>query len=668
MQGTALKKEKLNGLERIIIEQVWPEIDCGRFPIKRCIQEQITVQAIIFAEGHDEIGAALHYRHNSQEQWQTVTLQSLGNDRWQAVFTVTQIGEYVYTIQAWIDEFGSWRRNLLRWIEARQDINTELLIGAELIQAASQRATATKDKERLQFFATALQNPEKKSAQTYALDEELFNLMKAHPNLTSAAHYEKQLKVTVDRERARFSSWYEVFPRSLGAKHKHGTFKDLINYLPYIAQMGFDIIYLPPIHPIGKTFRKGKNNATTAEANDPGSPWGIGSSEGGHTEIHPQLGSWEDFQLLLNYIKELGMEIALDLALQCTPDHPYVKQHPQWFKHLPDGTIQYAENPPKKYQDIYPLNFQSEKWSDLWDECLQMVLFWINKGVRIFRVDNPHTKPFPFWEWLISNIKAQYPEVLFLSEAFTRPNIMYYLAKSGFTQSYTYFTWRNSKQELTEYMTELNNPLLRQFFRPNLWPNTPDILHEYLQTGGRPAFITRLILAATLSSNYGIYGPTYELCVNQAREANSEEYLDSEKYAIREWDLHQPHSLAAMITQVNKIRQENACLQSNLNLNFHFVDNEQIICYCKFTDDKKNILVMVINLDPHHSQSGWLEFPIENFGINSHETYLMHDLITDAKYLWQGSRNYVELDPQKLGAHIFKIYPHIHHEQDFKGY
>ncbi len=476
------------------------------------------------------------------------------------------------------------------------------------------------------------------------------------------------MPIIVEREKARFSSWYELFPRSLGKNFRHGTFKDLIEHLPYISKMGFDVLYLPPIHPIGNTFRKGKNNNPQAKNNDPGSPWGIGALEGGHTAIHPQLGAFEDFSELVNKAKEHGLEIALDLALQCTPDHPFVKKCSQWFKKRPDDSIQYAENPPKKYQDIYPIYFQTEQWQKLWETWKQTVLFWIKQGIYIFRVDNPHTKSFIFWEWLIHEIKQEYPQVIFLAEAFTRPSVMYYLAKLGFSQSYTYFTWRNSKAEITEYLTELTKTPVREYFRPNFWPNTPDILHEYLQVGGRAAFIARVVLAATLCSNYGIYGPAYELCINTPREPGSEEYLDSEKYEIKSWDLNVPHNLNEMIARINTARRDNICLHDNLSLNFHFVDNEQLISYSKMSADKTNAILVVVNLDPHYTQSGWLDLPIQHFEIQEHDTYCLQDLLSGAQYLWQGRRNYVELNPEKIPAHIFRISRIVKHEQDFEEY
>ena len=429
--------------------------------------------------------------------------------------------------------------------------------------------------------------------------------------------------------------------------------------------MGFDVLYLPPIHPIGYSFRKGKNNVLEAQPGDVGSPWAIGAKEGGHKAIHPQLGSLADFKRLVAEAKKLDIEIALDIAFQCTPDHPYVTEHPEWFRKRSDGSIQYAENPPKKYQDIYPLDFESENWQELWNELKSVILFWCEQGVRIFRADNPHTKAFPFWEWVIGEVKKNYPDALFLAEAFTRTKVMYRLAKLGFSQSYTYFTWRNTKPELTQYFTELTQTEVGDFFRANLWPNTPDILTEYLQFGGRPAFMTRLVLAAMLGANYGIYGPAFELCENVAREPGSEEYLNSEKYEIKHWDLEKPGSLRELIARVNRIRRENRALQSDRNLRFYPVDNPEILCFGKSTDDLSNVIVVAVNLDPHHTQSGWVELPSEELGLDPQQTFQMHDLLTDARYLWQGKRNYVQLDPDSVPAQIFRVRPRIRREQDF---
>jgi starch synthase (maltosyl-transferring) len=475
--------------------------------------------------------------------------------------------------------------------------------------------------------------------------------------------------VVVDRERARFGTWYEMFPRSCAADPgRYGTFRDCEARLPYIADMGFDVLYLPPIHPVGHTNRKGKNNSPAARPQEPGSPWAIGSEVGGHKAVDPELGTLQDFRRLIDKAKEHSIEIALDIAFQCSPDHPYVTEHPTWFHRRPDATIQYAENPPKKYEDTYSLDFETEDWQELWEEMKSIVLFWIEQGVRIFRVDNPHTKPFAFWEWLIDEVKRDHPEVILLSEAFTRPKIMYRLAKLGFTQSYTYFAWRNTSWELTQYFTELTQTEVRQHFRPHLWPNTPDILTEYLQSGGRPAFMARLVLAATLGANYGIYGPAFELCESRPREPGSEEYLDSEKYEIKRWDLDRPDSLKEFIARVNRIRRENPALQSDWHLSFHRVDNEQLICYSKRTEDGANVILVAVNLDPHYTQSGWVELDLEELGLDSTQPYQVHDLLGDARYLWNGPHNYVELNPHVLPAHIFRLRRRVRREQNFEYY
>jgi starch synthase (maltosyl-transferring) len=479
--------------------------------------------------------------------------------------------------------------------------------------------------------------------------------MAKYPDRQFATTYEKLLKITGEREKARYSTWYEMFPRSCGSPDQHGTFSDCIARLPYIAEMGFDVLYLPPIHPIGITYRKGKNNTTVTEPGDVGVPWGIGAAEGGHKAIHPQLGTLEDFRELVAKAQDYGIEIALDIAYQCSPDHPYVREHPQWFKHRPDGTIQYAENPPKKYQDIYPIDFETEDWKNLWEELKSVVLFWIEQGVHIFRVDNPHTKAFPFWEWMIGEVKQAYPETIFLSESFTRPKVMYRLAKVGYTQSYTYFTWRNTKWELQEYFTELTQTEVREFFRPNVWPNTPDILHEFLQHGGQPAFKLRLALAATLAASYGIYGPAYEVCENRPIKAGSEEYLDSEKYQMRVWDLDSPYTIKDWIQRANRSRREHPALQSNNSLRFHEINNEEIICYTKQSEDLSDLMLMVVNLSPYHTHSGWLHLPLESLGLKPDQPYQLHDLLNDAHYTWSGEYNYVELNPHASPAHIFWI-------------
>ena len=648
----------VEGKSRVIIEGVQPEIDGGSFPIKRTIGEEVTVEADIFADGHESLSALLLHRREDEQKWTETPMELLVNDRWRGSFVVEKIGCYRYTIIAWVDKFKSWGQDLSKRVEARQkDIEVNLLIGARIITGAQPRASS-RDSRLIAELIDTLQSKQvtQKEKVRLALSDVVSRIMKRYADRRFAVTYPKELVVTVDRQKARFSSWYEMFPRSCVPKpNQHGTFKDCEARLPYIAEMGFDVLYLPPIHPIGHTNRKGKNNALTAAPDDPGTPWAIGSEEGGHKAIHPQLGTLKDFLKLVHKARDYDIEVALDIAFQCSPDHPHVKEHPEWFQWRPDGTIQYAENPPKKYQDIYPLEFESEKWQELWEELKSVVLFWIENGVRIFRIDNPHTKPFAFWEWLISGIKADHPDVVFLAEAFTRPKIMYQLAKLGFSQSYTYFTWRNAKWELEQYFTELTQTQVREFYRPNLWPNTPDILNNYLRDGGRPAFITRLVLAATLGANYGIYGPAFELCENRRKDTVSEEYLNSEKYEIKHWNIERQDSLKDIISLVNKARRENPALQSDRGLRFHAVDNDQLICYSKCTQDYSNVILVVVNLDYLYRQSGWVTLSLDELGIAQDQQYQVHDLLDDSTYTWKGQRNYVELNPKKLPAHIFRV-------------
>jgi len=649
---------------RVVIESVEPEIDGGRFPIKRVIGEKVVVEADIFTDGYDVISALLLYRDENDTKWVETPMELLVNDRWRGSFTVTELGRYRYTVLAWVDHFQSWQQDLAKRVQAGQEVLVELLVGAQLIMEASQRAPKSARQKAVKW-ASILQSNEIASQAKIklALGKELSEFMGKYPDRRFTTTYSKELIVVVDREKVGFSTWYEMFPRSCTAKPgHHGTFKDCESHLPYIADMGFDVLYLPPIHPIGHTHRKGRNNNPIANRDDPGTPWAIGSEEGGHKSVHPQLGTLEDFQSLIAKAREYGIEIALDIAFQCSPDHPYVKEHPEWFRWRPDNTVQYAENPPKKYEDIYPFDFEIENWQELWKELKNIVLFWIEQGIRIFRVDNPHTKPFSFWEWLITDIKMAYPDVILLSEAFTRPKVMYRLAKLGFTQSYTYFAWRNTKWELAQYFTELTQTEVREYFQPNLWPNTPDILTEYLQSDGRSAFMIRLVLAATLGASYGIYGPAFEFCENCPREPGSEEYLNSEKYEIKNWDITRPDSLKGIITRVNRIRRENPALHRDWSLHFHDVDNEQLVCYSKHTDDLSNVVLVVVTLDPHYTQSGWVELPLEEFGIDEQKPYQVHDLLSDARYVWQGSRNYVELNPQIIPAHILLVRPRVHTE------
>jgi starch synthase (maltosyl-transferring) len=662
--------QALEGRSRAVIATVTPAIDGGRFPIKRVSGEEVMVEADAFCDGHDALGCVLRYRRAEVVDWDEVPMKSLGNDRWGGTFVVSAPGTYHYTVMAWIEHFTSWWRGLAKKVEAGQDVAIDLLIGAALVQDASLRASGT-PAQQLRDWATVLQDARRPLAERLrsALDEALRVAMQDYPDRALATTYSPELSVVVDRSKARFSAWYEMFPRSCAsAPGQHGTFKDCEARLAYVAAMGFDVLYLPPIHPIGVTHRKGRNNSIAARPDDPGSPWAIGSPQGGHQAIHAQLGTLEDFRRFLARAQSYDLEIALDLAFQCSPDHPYVSQHREWFRQRPDGTVQYAENPPKQYQDIFPLEFETDHWQALWEELKGVVLFWVEQGVRIFRVDNPHTKPLRFWEWLIGEVKRACPEVLFLAEAFTRPKVMYDLAKRGFSQSYTYFAWRNAKEEIIDYFTTLTQTEVREFFRPNLWPNTPDILTEYLQFGGRPAFMTRLVLAATLGASYGIYGPAFELCENRPREPGSEEYLNSEKYEIRVWDEARPDSLKDFIARVNRIRHDNPALHHDWSLRFHTVSNDQLLCYSKQTEDQTDAILVVVNLDPHHTQSGWVELSAEALDATREGHYQVHDLLSDSRYLWHGARNFVELDPSIVPAHIFRLRRRVRSERDFEYY
>lgn len=641
---------------RVTIETITPQVGSGRFPIKRIVSEEVIVEADVFADGHDAIACALLYRREGEPLWYETPMLPLGNDQWRASFTVTELGRYLYTIEGWPDPFSAWRQDLIKRIDADQDSDVDMRIGSRLVGDAARRAHG-EDGARLAAWADRLAASLPLSdRRVIGRDEQLATLMARYPDRGAATRYERELVVEVDRLQARFSTWYEMFPRSAAPEPgRHGTLKDCIGRLDYVAAMGFDVLYLPPIHPIGRTFRKGRNNVSPAGPDDVGSPWAIGAAEGGHTAIHPDLGTFDDLERLRREAASRNLELALDLAFQCAPDHPWVEAHPEWFRQRPDGTIQYAENPPRKYQDIYPLDFDTADWKALWQELRDVVRFWIDRGIRIFRVDNPHTKPFPFWEWLIADIKRTHPDVILLSEAFTRPKVMYRLAKLGFTQSYTYFTWRNTKWDLTHYFLELMTPPIQEFFRPNLWPNTPDILPGYLQAGGRPAFISRLVLAATLAASYGIYGPAFELCELTPRERGSEEYMNAEKYESKHWNLDAAWSLKDLIARVNRARADNLALQTDRTLHFHATDNDMLICYSKTAADRANAVIVVVNLDFQFTQSGWVHLNQDALGLGADESYEVHDLLTDQRYRWQGARNYIELSPQRIPAHIFKV-------------
>lgn len=647
------------GHTRAIIENVYPELDCGKAPVKRIINEELHISADIFGDGHDKVDGVLLFRkqwngRGKEPKWLEKRMRFEGNDHWSCIFTAEETGTYEYTIEAWVDHFTTWQHDLKKKKEADQDLKTEFLIGAEMLEETAARGRPGQ-KKQFQKWIKKLREADGLEAFSVAQSKEVSDLMYNNRDRIKATRYRKTLLVRVERKKALFSSWYEFFPRSTSpVEGEHGTLKDSQKILPEIAKMGFDVVYLPPIHPIGRSHRKGINNATTAAEGEPGSPWAIGAEEGGHKAIHPLLGNYEDFEALIATAKSLEMEIALDFAIQCAPDHPYVKEHPQWFKWRPDGTVQYAENPPKKYQDVLPVNFETEDWENLWQELKSIVEFWIDKGVRIFRVDNPHTKPFVFWEWLIAEINKKYDGIIFLAEAFTRPRVMEKLAKIGFTQSYTYFTWRNTKEEFIEYLTELTTTELREYFRPNFWPNTPDILPISLENKSEPAFIIRLILAATLSSNYGIYGPLFEFGLNEAYPGK-EEYTRSEKYEVKHWDWSRSSKTKEVITLINKIRKENEALQTTYNLSFNEIDNPQLISYTKINDPRGNRLLIVVNLDPEYRQSGWVKVPLTLLGLPENANFMVQDLLTGASYNWQNEWNYIELHPNDMPAHIFRI-------------
>jgi starch synthase (maltosyl-transferring) len=638
---------------RVIVENVQPQVDCGRFPIKRVTGEQVLVTADVHADGHDMVAAALLHRRAGETTWREVPMEALGNDAWQAVFTVDDLGQYEYTVEGWIDRFGSWRHELSKKFGAGQDVTSELLEGAHLLADTQSRVGAIDRAYRT--IADETQDAGGRVAA--ALADELAAVMAAHPDRSRATRYGRVLTVLVEPERARFGAWYEMFPRSAGTDPaRSATFDEAAARLPYVASMGFDVLYLPPIHPIGRAFRKGPNNTLTPGPDDPGSPWAIGGEEGGHDAVEPGLGTIEDFDRFVAAARRHGLEIALDLAYQASPDHPYVREHPDWFRQRPDGTIKYAENPPKKYQDIYPINFESSDWQALWIELKRVIEFWILHGVKIFRVDNPHTKPYRFWEWALADVRKQHPDTIFLSEAFTRPKVMKYLAKSGFSQSYTYFTWRNTKEELTDYFTELTQTDVREYMRPNLFANTPDILHAYLQRGGRPAFQVRLVLAATLGASYGIYSG-YELAENVPVREGSEEYLDSEKYQIRVRNFDQPGSLAEMIGRINTIRREHTALHHDWGLRFHATDNPQLLCYSKRSASGDDIILVVVNLDPFNMQHGFIQVPTADWGFGPTESIEVRDLLSLERYFWRGDWNYVRLDPPSAVAHVLHVQP-----------
>ena len=639
----------------VVIENLQPLLDGGDYPIKRIVGEDLAAEADIFKDGHDVVAAVLKWRVVGKRAWRETPMSFVDNDRWHGVCTLYDEAIHEYTVEAWTDTFRSWQREFAKKFEAGiSALQSEALEGAALVAAAARRARDRADRARLGEFSEQMSIAANSEIYAIAKSAELEVLMATYPDRSDATQYGPAPRVIVERSAALFGAWYEFFPRSAGGRGDGGsTFRDCLARVDDAKAMGFDVIYFPPIHPIGHTNRKGRNNAVTSEPGDPGVPWAIGSDAGGHKTVEPSLGTLADFDWLQKEVRKRGMEIALDFAINCSPDHPYVKEHPDWFYKRPDGTIKYAENPPKKYEDIYPLNFRCENWRELWAEMKSVVLFWAERGVRIFRVDNPHTKPVAFWDYLIRGVREKYPDTIFLAEAFTRPKMMKALAKAGFNQSYTYFTWRNSKQELIEYFTELTQTEMSEYFRPNLWPNTPDILPFVLQEGGRTAFMIRVLLAATLSPLYGIYSG-YELCENEALPGR-EEYLDSEKYQFKERDWDAPGNIKDWISRLNKIRKQNRALQLYTNLRFHNADNEAVLFYSKMTAARDNIILVVVNLDPFRKQNSFVDVPVEQFGQMESDEYRVQDLLSGTTYTWRGQRNYVELDPPVQPAHIFLV-------------
>lgn len=640
-----------NGQIRVIIENVQPQVDGGLYPAKRTVGESVDVTADIFGDGHDHLRAHLLYRKEGEKEWSSREMHQSYNDAWHGSFKVTEKGYYEFTLIAWVDHFDTWYDGFKKKAAAGINVKTEIMEGNLYLQQLS------KGSNRELLDAAGKLEQEYDKAVAYVLSVEFEDIVHRYPLIMHEAKYPKVFRVFVEHKKANYSSWYELFPRSASLDGKHGTFKDVIKLLPRVAAMGFDVLYLPPIHPIGKLNRKGKNNSVTAKPGEPGSPWAIGSDEGGHKAIHPDLGTLEDYRKLIGEAKNQGIDIALDVAFQCAPDHPYVKENPQWFKQRPDGTIQYAENPPKKYQDIYPFNFETEDWQALWNELKSVITFWIDQGVKIFRVDNPHTKPIPFWHWAIAEINKEYDDIIFLSEAFTKPKVMASLAKVGYTQGYTYFTWRVTKQEIIDYMNELVLGPSRNYFRPNFWPNTPDILPYHLQYQGENIFIIRLAMAATLSSNWGMYGPVYEFGENNPVQGK-EEYFDSEKYEVKKYDWKKTNRMTDIITLLNKTRHKHPALQSTWNIHFCQIENPNLIAYLKATDDLSDIVLVIVNLDPHNRQQGYVQIPKWKLKLGDKINLKVHDVMTDEHYTWTQEWNYVEIDPYKMPFHLFTLEIH----------
>jgi starch synthase (maltosyl-transferring) len=664
--------------QRAVILAVRPELDGGRFPIKRVLGESLAIEADIVADGHDLLRAVVLDRPlggplggpldrpldgaPDPAAWRETELVLGADDIWRATIELPALGRHRYTVEAWIDGFATWRRGLERKLAAGFDVAVELLEGAALVEAACARRADPVLRQAAGVLRGAGPLAERIAIAT---GDALAGAMARAPDRSRAARYDRELEVSVERPRAACSAWYELFPRSARGDGRHGTLRDVEARLPYVAELGFDVLYLPPIHPIGRAFRKGRDNAPTAGPDDPGSPWAIGGPEGGHTSIHPALGTLADLDRLVAAARDRGLELALDIAFQASPDHPWVREHPAWFKARPDGTIQYAENPPKKYQDVYPFDFDTADWQALWRALRDVFVFWCERGVRMFRVDNPHTKPLRFWQWCLAEVQARYPDAIFLSEAFTRPKLMYALAKIGFSQSYTYFTWRTTKAELEAYATELARTEVAEFFRPSFWPTTPDIFPEHLVHGGRAAFASRLVLAATLVASYGIYGPSFEIGEREPRPG-AEELARNEKYEIRSWDLDRPDSLRHVVARLNRIRRAHPALHGNRSLRFHPTDNDLVICYSKHTPDRRDVVLAVVNLDPHHAHRAWLTLDLAALGLADDQVFQVHDLLGDARYTWRGAHNFVELVPDHSPAHIFEVKRFVRSENQFE--
>ncbi|PEN14642.1 alpha-1,4-glucan--maltose-1-phosphate maltosyltransferase [Longibacter salinarum] len=637
---------------RIMIPFVRPSIEGGIWPIKRSVDESVDVRAGVVVDSHEAIEVELVVTDPEGE----TTIHRMTpeeNDEYSGRFEVTELGRYAYTVRAWLNRFATWQDQFRRRVaggEPHEELESELQAGVDLVRAAMENADGT-DAKKLKADLEAFEAGDEEAAMGEGIAARV-RRNAPHDMMVESQTYE----VIVDPKIARSGAWYEFFPRSTRDDGKHGTLDDAAERLEGIRDMGFDVVYLPPIHPIGVQHRKGKDNAPTAEPGDPGSPWAIGGlledgTKGGHKSVHPDLGGMEAFDRFVEKAEDVGLKVAIDIAFQTSPDHPYVEDHPEWFHHRPDGSIRYAENPPKKYQDVYPINFENEDWPALWTELQDVFQFWIDRGVTIFRVDNPHTKPFAFWEWCLAELRKDTPELIVLSEAFTKPKTMYGLAKLGFNNSYTYFTWRNTKDELTGYAKELFHTDVAEYFRPNFWPNTPDILHDFLVHGGRAAHQLRFVLAATLSSAYGVYGPPYEHVFNH-QHPDREEYAKNEKYEIRTWNWDDPMSLQDFMGRVNAIRKDNPALQQMRSIRFHETKNPNLIAYSKKSGD--NLIVVVVNLDPHNPQEGQLDLDNGALGLPHDDAFIANDLLNDTRYTWRGQHHYVRLSPDRP-AHIFRL-------------